>query len=398
MTQAAVPAVATPSAPAAAEPARLPTGALDPIAAGKAAQAAMAEETAKLDAETQAATEPGEPKDGKTERGADGKFKPKDGKAAAETKPDKPADKAKAEPAPDKTSGPNGLAKAHRLLAEGKVEEWAELVTGNREGTIPVKAFVALDKRIKEAKSKEAEVQTLARTVVEKFDRGVTSQQMYDSGKRTEAMLKLSGAKDLIELQKILVGEFHQAQPSPAVPKELADELQSMRDKLARFEAKDAEQTSVQQRENDRRFVATQLADSEDTELAKLSGKVAFQDAVIAQVQKYWDGRASIPLAEAAELAREQIAAERRKIAEMYDEDADVAASVHAERERGAKSAVAGSAPNAGKPAKAVAPNRKNAAEAGPEKPPYPPGDIRLAHWYAKQAEEAARAEAALGG
>jgi hypothetical protein len=63
MTQAAtVPAVAT---PAAAEPARLPTGALDPIAAGKAAQAAMAEETAKLDAETQAATAPDEPKDGK---------------------------------------------------------------------------------------------------------------------------------------------------------------------------------------------------------------------------------------------------------------------------------------------------------------------------------------------
>jgi hypothetical protein len=222
---------------------------------------------------------------------------------------------------------------------------------------------------------------------------------MYDSGKRTEALLKLSGAKDLIELQKILVGEFHQAPPSPAVPKEVADELAQMREKLARFEAKDAEQSTAQQLESDRKFVAAHLAESEDPELAKLSGKVAFQDAVIAQIKKYWDGRASIPLAEAAELAREQIAAERRKIAEMYDEDADVAASVHAERERGAKPAqTAASAPNAGRSAKAVAPNRKNAAEAGPEKPPYPPGDIRLAHWYAKQAEEAARAEAALGG
>lgn len=372
--------VASPETTAQPKPASdaVPTradGTVDIEQYARIAQAGIDDERAALEAEAKPKEAEPAAKKPAVERGADGKFKAPDAKPKDEpAKADKP-DK------PDATEEPvvGSIAKARRLWAAGKLDEWSVLTTGKplSELHVPSRAFVAArDERHAAAKARE-EVVKLASNAKAELAPLYAGKQAADAGDY-EAACQHVFKCSLLEFQKRVVGAM--AKGSRGVDPEvlsLRKELDAIKAERKRDAEERAMRDQTQTREQaiaaERKSLQENLASIDGAIGAKASNRV-FVDEVIRQLQSYYDPRtrATIPIQEAAQLAYEEIYGEQA-------EDAPVERKSTSQTVPGPKPARSAKAENL---------RRSEAAESAPAVP-FEPGSPELLQHFARQAANA---------
>ncbi len=333
----AVPAVETPAAPAPSEKPKAGTPELARWHGARAQVQVNSEIAASEGTEPAADTGATPPKDPVTGRFLKGAKKTKTVDAApvdptTQPKTTAPTPKPKA----DDSKIPDSLAAVRRLVAEGKIEEAFTRAFGKvpeellnskawdswRHENKRIKAQVAQEREAVQRQS--AQLQQIHQELSREFAPLHAGREAFKAGDYDEAFRQWTG-EDLNAFQRKALRQM----TNPGVGKdpavlELRQQNQALQRQLQEFiqgQSEAQKQAEIQRRSNDyRNNMVASLEQSDDPDISSAAKNPKFQQRVWEVLAAHYDraSDATIPFAEAAELARDQILAEQRELGGVF--------------------------------------------------------------------------------
>jgi hypothetical protein len=236
---------------------------------------------------------------------------------------------------------PTGSPRA--LLLKGDIEGAFKAAFGKSPADFQInsKQWVAMRHERQKARSaveaKQTELRGIATELQREYAPFAEARELWQKGD-VEGAVKAAFGVPWNEAAKRALKQYHERDPRIEAQ---AAELAALKREIAEREERDRERAEQHRAETERQTYLSQVSSTleqhSDPTISKAAKRPAFVQAVFAKLQEHWDGYETIPVEEAANLAKEQFFSEWSEWRGVFDGGpSDRGASTHAAAPTGA--------------------------------------------------------------